>query len=101
MKEYIEREAAIHAVVKSYWSKPYVSNVELAQAVRDVPAADVVERKRGGCELCKSRWIDIEVRTVNYGGTDTYVFSTNEAVGLMYCPMCGADMREVDHEGVH
>ena len=43
--------------------------------------------KPAGCELCSAEWIDIDVRTVN--PDDTYVFSTHEAIGLQFCPMCG------------
>lgn len=51
MAEYIEREAAIHAVVERFWSKQYVSDVELANAIESVSAADVVEVVR--CKDCK------------------------------------------------
>lgn len=40
--EYVEREEAIHAVIKRFWSKLYISDVELGNAIEELPAADVV-----------------------------------------------------------
>lgn len=106
MKEYIEREAAIHAVVKSFWSKPYISDVELAQAVRDVDAADVVERKRGEWEpVLDGVW---NLPTPVLAGWRCSECGRMEQEKEPFCN-CGADMRshqnilcdqteEVDHE---
>lgn len=94
MKEYIEREAAIHAVVKRFWSKLYVSDVELGDAIEELPAADVVERKRG-------EWVTVTYDVEGWGemfDEKCSVCGFVEYYRHNFCPHCGADMREVDHE---
>lgn len=39
------------------------------------------------CDLCNSKHIDIKVETKDKN--DSYWFSSDPIVGLMYCPLCG------------
>lgn len=95
MKEYIEREAVKDAIgfIKLHFNG--VGEKSLLDIINEVPAADVVERKRGEwvewyppkhmimtgeellfrCSCCDAKYSDVE--------------------GYRYCPYCGADMREV------
>ncbi len=114
MAEYIKREAAIHAVVKRFWSNSNVSDVELANAIEDVPAADVApvvhgewERHDGHpddyyhhrCTNCKvDAPFDYEYREDWDEGMDGEWYSLgiiedgiNEHL-TPHCPDCGAKM---------
>ena len=66
MAEYIEREAAIHAVTECFWSKQYVSDVELAHAIEAVSAADVVP-KGAYDQVAWERDVAIEQLREDYG----------------------------------
>ncbi len=44
-----------------------------------------------GCELCNSEVISIQVITKELD--NVFLFSSDEDVGLMYCPLCGRDLR--------
>ena len=77
MAEYIERDAALMAAMRA----GCLANT--VQILKDIPDADVVERKRGewvrrGNEMkcCKCQFI-------YYSNHDDFNF----------CPNCGADMR--------
>ena len=97
MPEYVEREAAIHAVIKSFWSKQYISDVELAQAIRDIDGVDVVERRRGKWEKDPDmrRWhghiYDYRCSLCHTLAEKGYYNNHDRLTN--YCPTCGADMR--------
>ena len=92
--DYISREAAIEAVC-AYCEYYYNENV--IQSIKDIPAADVVERK----------W-----NTYYHGGTDFSYSCARCGYGAPfdmkggkvfqkkwnYCPNCGADMRGETNE---
>ncbi|MBQ6756494.1 MAG: hypothetical protein IJP43_06085 [Oscillospiraceae bacterium] len=115
-KDYISREEAIKALVnltvynssadikslvesKYYYQGEWIGGVKDAlEEIKNIPAADVVERKRGEwvgypesfkfehiydrdaivCPFCEVSW--------NFVDNDTERFN--------FCPNCGADMRE-------
>lgn len=100
MKKYLEQEAVIHAVIKSFWSKGYVSDVELAQAIRDVDAADVVERRCGPQEDCE--WCgDLANRPCHACKIKYDHYNCGEGhpnfqmLDYNFCPECGSDLRGV------
>lgn len=84
-KEYISRESAIGAII---WNVSEIMNRSQAESVlRDVPVADVVERKHG--EWITRPW-------------DSYYFRCSVCGGEVgtkwpFCHHCGADMREGDN----
>lgn len=73
------------------------SNKELSKAaerVKALPAADVVERKKG-------KWIKSNIPNEKYvcsecGGACWYYDCKGKVAKSNFCPNCGADMREVD-----
>lgn len=87
-KEYIEREEAKE---KAYWHGDYPNGIEAVDVldIDAIPAADVVERKRGEwvkdsdgdeyCSIC-SRYMPVREVTGDPSAHD-------------FCPNCGADMR--------
>lgn len=88
--EYISREAALQAQNKS------MNLAECRKRLERIPAADVVPVRHGKwewnddngyyyCSLCKS----IAPKEDQDGNYYDWV---------SYCPHCGADMREVEHE---
>ena len=104
MDEYISRQAAIDAIPKT---KPdlfencrncsLLDKDDVTLFLENVPAADVVERKRG-------KWIDYpEVLKLTDALDDTYIgcpfcenvfcILDNDTERFNYCPNCGADMR--------
>ena len=133
MKEYIERAVTLQAIDSNISHLRVVAGesallnraVDFVQYTRDfianVPAADVVERKRG-------EWVlEAQKENSNYGWNVTaecseccgekkvvwrglfpgvpdwharsVALQSAESVKLSnFCPNCGADMREVDHE---
>jgi len=117
MAEYIEREAlkselqeSYNDLLKIYHGLKYdeekricagqVSTfLECILRVKDAPAADVVEVKRG-------RWVMTLYATTSKRGRviSNKKFACSECgysngrKQSNFCPNCGADMREVDHE---
>ena len=105
MKEYIEREALFKKVLEErrfVFQMEDLLNHELvvrtvyndfAEFVNSIPAADVVERKRG-------EWI---LRHVGHGHywecsechKNPCIYVTKDT---NFCPNCGADMREITHD---
>lgn len=102
MKEYIEREAVIEAiknhkceskVVYSIAEVAYCVGQEIGEAIRSVPAADVVEVRHG-------RWDDSG--RYKFPNGETAVCCTECGCALrkkeyennnwFYCPVCGAKM---------
>ena len=99
MKEYIERAVTLQAIDSNISHLRVVAGesallnraVDLVQYTRDfianVPAADVVERKRGEWgKVYRSKV------TVNDGYVSTCCDMWNERKSN-FCPNCGADMR--------
>ena len=131
MKEYIEREAVlrpfiidkngnrIREVDIDNWEVS-ISIRQVKQIIREIPAADVVDRNRGRCKFCggnDNTFHIINAETAAYSGIelsinrqgmlrvrvyDDYECETalprsSEIIMIAACPNCGADMREVDH----
>ena len=91
MKEYIEREAAVtvcsnqykECLRKSDWCGDTVA-WNICFNIKSIPAADVVERKRGEWEKSAEGY-----RICNRCKSDVAIFSGHKN----FCPNCGADMR--------
>lgn len=112
MAEYIEREALLADIRDSYQKLHEIYNglkfeneraicgaelttfCEILMRIKDWPAADVVEVKRG-------RWIWNE-ECCCWVCSNCYLSALNNWRGLStesnYCPNCGADMRGVNDE---
>ena len=98
MAEYISKEVAIEKteafcdVFVTKWT-----DEKVLAWIRNLPAADVVEVKRGrwvkdcdGDEYCEHCSRYMPVREV-----------TGDPSATNFCPNCGADMREADHDRNH
>lgn len=88
MTEYIEREAAIDAVVETYYDTPDINLNEskLEAALRSVPAADVMLVVHGQWETSSDR-PDTLICSVCKCGFDMWKHDPHN-----YCPNCGARM---------
>ena len=94
MAEYIDHDILIARIQGTGYAEQIKDN--LLFIARMIPAADVVERKRGKwdiadgdanvwyCSECGNEWM------LNDG--------TPEENNMAYCPYCGADMREEDDD---
>lgn len=89
MKEYIEKSEAIEALT-GWDTDPTDEEIEFS--IRKIPAADVVERKRGEWDARVMK--DIGTYTV-YWCSECNCFSYFKH---NFCPNCGADMREGEHD---
>ena len=85
MKEYIDKEALLEIVGKMPLSWEYGKAVsDIYDIIKDNPAADVVERKRG-------EWIQ---PCAGSSQTECSLCGTLSSYGRSaFCPKCGADMR--------
>ena len=102
MAEYIEREAVLKQIAEEYdlnYGEILTDPYKFYQMVDFVPAADVVERKRG-------EWIDISCVVADEDAEDGYWIATQYQCSLCgrkeykkepFCN-CGADMRGEKHE---
>ena len=97
MKEYIEREAVIEAiknhkckskVVYSIAEVVYCVGQEIGEAIRSVPAADVVE-VRHGKNLSEDDPSRFKCSECGWTCWDTYCGDT---ITYSFCPNCGAKM---------
>ena len=100
MSDYISREAAIEAFEKELSAK--YNRIELSigfvgakSILSDLPAADVVERKKG---KWKRAYLDHEA--MGKRPSIFYCSACNQCIAypVNYCPSCGADMRGEGHE---
>lgn len=92
MKEYIEREAVIDLITRRY-ECPEICTAE----INSIPAADVVERKRGRWETTMVAPAGELVRWTHVHKECGYLYTDLRTKGYNFCPNCGADMREGDH----
>ena len=94
MKEYIERERLHEVVTDLRWSSHLNKDAALNlvdMAIDNLPAADVVERKRGKWEYIGDSYANCSVcRTIFETLPTQYVFVRNN----LFCRHCGADMSE-------
>lgn len=44
------------------------------------------------CKLCESKDINITVETKD--PDDKFCFKNDEVIGIMFCPLCGRDLRK-------
>ena len=93
MKEYIERAAAMDAILGLTIADPAVA--QYADAVcyhlQNLPAADVVEVRHGRWEMVPYNGVyDIRCSSCGYCPGIRF-YSSN------YCPNCGALMREIEN----
>lgn len=94
MSEYIKREDALNAIRKSPISN-MSTRLFCVDAIADIPAADVVERKRG-------KWIyqfhedEVGVTCSECGMYEEsfakWIYDDGYRVVYNYCPYCGAEM---------
>lgn len=117
MDEYIGREAVLQQLSCNHEIRffrvadadgTWVSARDVVRAINKVPAANVVERKRG-------EWVVTECDMGEPGGYPAFIefhcpfcnepyslesgeynWSYGDAIPLKFCHECGADMREVD-----
>ena len=93
MAEYIDREAAVDAVIGIYYDTPEINLTaeKFEAAINGIQAADVAPVRHG-------RWIDaypdIEPNPMfMYGICSECGFEQGISKYLKYCPDCGAYMR--------
>ena len=105
MAEYISREDALEILHKVRYecvynrqNVMYDGKVDTYKALvarfKAMPAADVVERKRG-------KWITEDGKPLPYGvcfSVCSECGHSSPASGFSFCPNCGADMREPPKE---
>ena len=110
--DYISREAAIEAIENTDWyhinhsgelvhgansndDTPLYKADDVYKAIDAVPAADVVERKKG---KWKRAYLDHEA--MGKRPSIFYCSACNQCIAypVNYCPNCGADMRGEGHE---
>lgn len=84
MAEYIRREDVLSIINASCFDLEYNSeNIALQEEIKLIPAADVVERKKG-------KWIHFSRSDeCSVCGYDTGKYEAP----TWFCPNCGADMR--------
>ena len=85
MTEYVTREAATQAAVRTVWLGQ-TSNSQIAKAINDVPAADVVKVVHGV-------WVEKPFLM----GISRFCSKCGDNFGMphgvyRYCPTCGAKM---------
>lgn len=111
MSDYIKREDAITQIVHDCkFCKKYALDRDgvrceyctvgrIHQIIRDMPAADVVERKRKKGEWIEKPYVTMEgyVDGVIYHCSKCGKKATKYTLSK-YCPNCGADMRGQDAE---
>ncbi len=88
MSDYINRIDAIHAITAAF--DELLSVADAVEILDKLPAADVVERKRG-------KWIGGELgycSCCGHEGCASDIWTGCEE--NQYCPNCGADMRGED-----
>lgn len=87
MVEYIDREALFQALTDKFKARLGSSHLptwnDAFDTAKSIPAADVVERKKGKWERLSRGDVCSEC------GFNTGRYS----IGLNFCPNCGADMR--------
>lgn len=106
MKEYIEKTEAVERALytpimssgavcekdRDAWTDGAIDAQEqIAKSIGEIPAADVVERKRGEWV---SRTVDREV--TSYIKTECGNCNFEGELWYNFCPNCGADMRKTE-----
>lgn len=96
MSDYIKREDVYDAVQAHYDTgvfKSYEDGQRLMDRIKAIPAADVVDRKRG-------KWVKMDMHRgpeqykCSVCRSECYVPKCMGEPMYAYCPNCGADMRE-------
>ena len=84
MSDMISRDAAIRAMVQAH-EETGVKTAQAIRIIRELPTADVEERKKGKWKLNKDgNW------ACPFCEFDPYHYNMK---GMNYCPNCGADLR--------
>ena len=89
--EYISREVALMKLMQDGCSAKNL------QSISDMPAADVTPVVHGhwvNAPLCGNDYC----RCSNCGSWHNIHANLRGEINFKYCPNCGADMREVDHD---
>ena len=92
MSDYIKREDVINAIEKYRWPDDMIDTMadNVIGDIEDIPAADVVERKRG-------YWDDYDKVYFRSCSECGFLFPSAllimENFDFSFCPNCGADMR--------
>ena len=89
MDEYIDREAAVDAVIGIYYDTPEINLTaeKFEEAINGIPAADVAQVVHGRWETNSDR-PDSLICSICKCGFDMWKHDPHN-----YCPNCGADMR--------
>lgn len=88
MAEYINREAAIRALLNDAPEQVSYSREDAADCIRYMDAADVAPVLHG-------RWIEYQIPHVICCSNCDWATDAAEK-NFQYCPMCGARMDEVE-----
>ena len=88
MAEYINREAAIRALLNDAPEQVSYSREDAADCIRYMDAADVAPVVHG-------RWIEYQIPHVICCSNCDWATDAAEK-NFQYCPMCGARMDEVE-----
>lgn len=86
MAEYIEREVAINAALMGDIDKDF-PRMDIAARLHDIPAADVVERKKG-------KWVKISPAGIRECSLCHQSILTSDIDVYKFCFSCGAKMEE-------
>ena len=97
MDEYIDREAAIRAVLNDSTEQVGYSREDAADCIRYMDAADVAPVVHGRWEVSTDEWLGTDVSTCSKC-RESYVLveGTPKENLWNYCPNCGAQMHEDD-----
>ena len=105
MSDYINREEALNQFYTLYYfpkgsGDQYMGQIEsIHDRIRDLPSADVEERKHGKWKEITRYGIDSQraICECSVCGGNAWVYD-DEKRKFKYCPNCGADMRGDSNE---
>ena len=98
MTDYISRDVAITAafMADGIGNSEYRNVCDIAERLRKIPAADVVERKHGEWEEVADRddiYVECECSECNKRFNKVFGGKPLQWKPYNFCPNCGADMR--------
>lgn len=102
MSDYIKRDDALNTLkpIVGIWDEDGVFRVDYVRVlsiIKNIPSADVVERKRGEW-IYIDDWIYVAYKCSSCGEEFVLIEGTPLDNKYHFCPNCGADMREREGE---